>query len=295
MAVTLRQLRIFVTIAHGRTLAEAAEHLHLTRPAVSLALSELESQCGRRLFDRHRQRLHINEDGTRLLPLADELLARAGDIEQAFQIADGYRGHLRVGASHTIGHQLLPFVLRDFRRRCGPVQVEVRIANSRSICAGLEAFDLDLGLIEGRADNAALHLAPWRRDRMRVLAAPGHPLAASTEPLSVAALDGQSWVLRERGSGTREQFMLKIAAHVRQWHVAYEFSAAEAIINAVSAGLGLTCISELEARDALAGGRVVALPVRSSMSRELSLVTHRDKYQGPLVAQFIDTCTALRL
>ncbi|MAM56516.1 MAG: LysR family transcriptional regulator [Salinicola sp.] len=289
MAITFRQLRVFVAVARERTLTAAAATLFLTKPAVSIALAELEKQCGRTLFDRHRNRLYLNDQGRRLLPMADELLARSDAIEQLFD-NDALGGHLHIGASYTIGHQLLPALLRDFRVESGHRDQRVTIANSASICTALEAFELDVGMIEGRVAGERFHVLPWRRDRMLVAASCDHPLAAAPGPVAVERLAEYGWLLREPGSGTREQFMRFIAPRLPQWELSLEINSAEAIINAAAAGLGLTCLSALEARHALRDGRLVEIDLDLDMTREFSLVLHRDKYRSPLIERFVEFC-----
>jgi DNA-binding transcriptional LysR family regulator len=290
MAITLRQLQVFVAVAHERTLTAAAATLFLTKPAVSIALAELEKQCGRTLFDRYRNRLYLNDQGRRLLPMADELLARSDAIEQLFD-NEAIGGHLNIGASYTIGHQLLPALLRDFRLDTGHRDQQVTIANSAAICAALETFELDIGMIEGRAAGERFHVLPWRRDRMLVAASRDHPLAKRGR-VEIDRLAEFAWLLREPGSGTRDQFMRFIAPRLPQWELSLEINSAEAIINAAAAGLGLTCLSTLEARHALNDGRLVEIELDLTMTREFSLVLHRDKYRSPLIERFVAFCLA---
>ncbi|WP_025733621.1 LysR substrate-binding domain-containing protein [Carnimonas nigrificans] len=303
MKIAPRQLSIFVAIASEGGITAAAERLHLTTPAVSMALSELERQLGHALFDRYKNRLYINAFGRRLLPMADELLARHDEIEGLFTSeGDSLRGELKIGASHTIGNQLLPWMLRDFRRATGHSEQSVLLANSRDVCEALKRFELDIGLIESAAESAELESVEWCSDRLIVVAGCDHPLAAllaATEPqrrLPLAALEEQQWVLREEGSGTREQFIRALTPRLRHWSAALELNSAEAIINATAAGLGLTCVSEREARHALADGRVVALPIVQEdgepfvIERNFRIVVHKAKYRSTLIERFIDFC-----
>ncbi|MFC0337536.1 DNA-binding transcriptional regulator, LysR family [Kushneria avicenniae] len=292
MRLTLRQLEVFLAVARERTLTAAAASLFLTKPAVSVALSELEKQCGRTLFDRHRNRLHLNDQGRRLLPMADELLARSQAIERLFD-HDTPGGQLQVGASYTIGHQLLPALLNDFRLETGHRDQRVTIANSAAICQALESFELDIGMIEGRIVDERFDVLPWCHDHMRVVASPDHPLARRRR-VELSELAEHDWLLREPGSGTREQFMRFIAPGLPQWRLGMEINSAEAIINAASVGLGLTCVSALEVRHALRDGRLVEIPIDLEMTREFSLVLHRDKYRSPLIERFVAFCLARR-
>ncbi|ANF56813.1 LysR substrate-binding domain-containing protein [Halotalea alkalilenta] len=301
MKIAPRQLSIFVAIASEGSITAAAERLYLTKPAVSMALSELERQLGHVLFDRHKNRLYINDLGKRLLPMADELLARHREVEALFSSdGDVLRGQLRIGASHTIGNQLLPWLLRDFRDATGHRDQRVSLANSRDVCAALERFELDIGLIEGEAQSGELEVIDWCRDRLLVVAGHDHPLASWEQegPLPVSALEGQAWVLREQGSGTREQFMRALSTRLERWEASLELNSAEAIINATAAGLGLTCVSEREASHALRDGRLVELEImledgsRLVIERLFHLLVHRDKYRSALVKRFIEFCLA---
>ena len=125
---------------------------------------------------------------------------------------------------------------------------------------------------------------------MLVAASRDHPLAAAPGPVAVERLAEYGWLLREPGSGTREQFMRFIAPRLPQWELSLEINSAEAIINAAAAGLGLTCLSALEARHALRDGRLVEIDLDLDMTREFSLVLHRDKYRSPLIERFVEFC-----
>ncbi|MFC0267714.1 LysR substrate-binding domain-containing protein [Kushneria aurantia] len=293
MAITLRQLRVLTSIVHAGTLTAAAERLHLTKPAVSLALAELEKQCGRQLFDRYHNRLYLNDEGRRLLPLADELLSRSDELETLFERHDRLAGQLRLGASYTIGHQLLPWLLRDFRDATGHRDQRVSIANSSNVQSRVAAFELDLAMVEGDIYRPELTVLAWRRDRMLIAAGVDHPLAGQ-RLAGLSQLDGEEWILREPGSGTREQFMRQVAPQLARWRPGLELNSAEAIVNATAAGLGITCLSELEARHALDDGRLVEITLPLRLERRLRLVLHRDKYRSPLIRHFLAFCREWR-
>ncbi len=113
--ISLKQLKVFTTITQHKTLTAASDSLFLSKAAVSMALSELEKQIGHHLFDRVNNRLILNQEGQKLLPLADELLNRAKDIESIFDGDQALSGQLRIGASDTIGNQVAgPICLANF-------------------------------------------------------------------------------------------------------------------------------------------------------------------------------------
>src|SRR5690606_3847876 len=177
--ISLRQLKVFTTITQHHTLTAASESLFLSKAAVSMALSELEKQIGHALFDRVNNRLILNQEGQKLLPLADELLSRARDIESLFDGDASLSGQLRIGASDTIGNQVAPYLLRDFRRQTQHQSQSLFISNSAQICDKLVDYELDIALIEGKTLHPELHSSQFSEDEMCVICAMDAPFNAN--------------------------------------------------------------------------------------------------------------------
>ena len=289
MNISFKQLRLFVTLVQAGNLAEAAERLCITKAAASLSLRELENQLDCRLFDRVRNRLQLNTQGEQLLPLADELLQRLATMEHLFQRPDQAHTLLRIGASNTIGNYLLPQLIADYLRLYPQVEFKVEIGNTRTLATQLVDFQLDMALLEGAISDTQLQQQEWLRDSMQVVAAPTHPLA-SCRSLRMTDLERQRWLLREPGSGSREQFQQLIGSHLQDWTPGLELSTTESILNAVANGLGLCLLSGVATVAALRDGRVVALDLQPGLQRSLRLAWHREKYLHPALAQFIDFC-----
>ncbi len=270
------------------SLTRAAATLFVTKAAVSVTLRELKSQLGCPLFDRNNNRLILNDCGAQLRPLADDMLQRLATVERLFK-GNTLGGRLRIGASVTIGNHLLPPLLSAFMARVEMLRPEVMIANTARLCRMIEGFDLDASFVEGSTHGASLEVTPLWHDRLVVIAAPGHPLADGTLR-SVPALAGQTWILREPTSGTREQFSLRLEPLLSSWRLGLEFGGNEAIVNAVAAGLGLGFLSEFAVADALATGRVSLTALDVTHPRSLDLVMAPGKYQSPLLRHFLDFC-----
>ncbi|KLN62801.1 LysR substrate-binding domain-containing protein [Vibrio sp. VPAP30] len=287
--ISLKQLRVFISITQHDTLTAASEALFLSKAAVSMALSELEKQIGHSLFDRVNNRLILNQEGQKLLPLADELIERAQDIEQLFDNDQTLTGELRIGASDTIGNQVAPYLISDFRRHTNHHSQSLFISNSALICQKLVDYELDLALIEGKTLHPELISTQFSQDEMCVICCPHSPLA-NRQRFSVGDLEESEWILREPGSGSREFFLRAIAPRIEQWHESFQLNTTEALINSVSAGLGLGCLSKLAAQPALTAGRVVELKLSLDMKRRYWLLVHKEKYQSPLLKSFIEYC-----
>jgi len=287
--ISLKQLRVFVGITQHRTLTTAAEAMFLSKAAVSMALSELEKQLGNPLFDRVNHRLILNQEGIKLLPLADEILNRASNITALFDQNSPAVGTLKIGASDTIGNHLLPAMLSSFRLQHQHYSQQIFISNSALICQKLLDFELDIALIEGQAQHKDLISTVFNQDEMCIIAAPSHPLVQQ-DCVNIVDLENSEWVLRESGSGSRTFFMHHLAQQIENWQESFELNTTESLINCVAAGLGFGCLSALAAQYALKDGRVNQLKLPATMHRQFWLVLDKDKYQTPLLRQFINFC-----
>lgn len=285
-AITIKQLRVFASVARHGGLGAAGEELFLTRAAVSMALQELERHLGQVLFDRVRNRLRLNAAGERLVPLANELIERVGAIGELFSPAGGFGGQLRIGASNTIGNNLLPGLLSEFMARGDRQRPVVTISSTARLLEQLERFELDLVFTEGPVDAGHFVVSPWGEDEMHVVAAPDNPLADGRTH-SLRELDAQRWVLREAASGTRQQFERLLLPQLRSWHLALEMNANEGINNSVAAGFGLGFMSRLATGSLCRSGQLREIRLDQAFTRQLSLVCHPDKYRSPLLERFL--------
>jgi len=286
MHITLRQLEIFTAICQEGTITGAAERIGLSQAATSQALAELENQLQRRLFDRNGRRLKLNAAGSGLLPGAIEVLDRTRDIERG----DGPpRLNIRICASLTVGNYMLPSYIGRFVRRHPGAHFHMEIGNTEHVVASVRQFQSDAGWIEGLARNPQLHSFPWREDRLVIIAAPDHPLAGRR--VVPGALADASWVLRERGSGTREVFEEAVAGKFRLLHSPLELGGIGAVKRAVMAGVGLSCISRSAIELELKAGQLALVHAPwLDLRRQITLLVHRQKYLDRGLRQFLDFC-----
>ncbi len=286
--ISPRQLDVFVQIALLGSVRAAAERLHLTQPAASMALAEMERQLDTPVFDRERGRLHLNARGRELLPLAQELLERYAEFGRRGR-ADGTAlgGELRIGTSNTVGNYRVGELLGSFVRAHPQVAIRLRVANSAAIAAGMLGHNLDVGCIEGPLTHPRLEVRPWRDDLLAVCAAPGHPLARK-HGLQPADFSGARWILREPGSATRATSE-RVLAQLPPGETVLELDQIEAIKQMVVAGLGIACLPAVAITDAVAAGHLKALHTPFlDLRRKLSLLLHRQKYRGALLDAFLD-------
>ena len=289
MNLSLKQLRVFVAVSQQESITNAAKKLFITKAAVSMALSELEHQLGKQLFDRNNNRLRLNAHGQRLQPLADELLHRAASIDTLFQQSGQLLGELALGASETIGNHLCSQLLAQFRTKTQHRQQSLHISNSANIASMILHFQLDVGLIEGDIKHPDLEVIPWLLDEMCIICAPDHPLLKQTQ-VQLPDLAGTHWVLREPGSGSRAFFEAHVAPSLSSWQQTFQLNAIEAQLNFVAADLGLACVSKFSARHALADNRVAILPLAAPLQRQYKIIMHKQKFHSELISAFCEFC-----
>ena len=294
MKYSLRQLEIFVAISRTDSVSRAAEALSLSQSATSTALSELERQFDLQLFDRVGKSLRINETGQQLLPRAVELLDRAKEIENLLQGHAGF-GHMRIGATLTVGNYLATILVARFLQEHPESRIQLQVHNTSTIVQQIANHELDLGLIEGDCNHPDIEVQPWIADELVVFSAPNHPLAKQRKA-SLEQLLQEEWILREKGSGTRETFDRAFHSHHSKLKIRLELEHTEAIKRAVESGLGIGCISRLALKDAFRRGSLVPISTPNlDLSRFFYFLWHKQKYQTTGIREFLDLCRRLTI
>jgi Transcriptional regulator len=261
--------------------------LALSQSAVSAALTDLEGQLGVQLFDRVGKRLVVNEHGRLLYPRALALLEQATEIEQLFREDNGA---IRVYASSTIGNYLLPEMIGRYRRDFPDLPIELSVGNSQDAINAVADFRVDIGFIEGPCHSADIVAEPWLEDELVVFAAPDSPLLEGE--VTLARLSAQPWILREKGSGTREIVDYLLLSHLPQFRLGMELGNSEAIKHAVRHGLGISCLSRRVIAEQLESGKLVEVTVPlPGLNRTLWRIHHRQKHLSNALQRFLSYCT----
>jgi len=177
LRLNLRQLEVFVAIAHEGSARAAATRVARSQSAASSALAELESVLAVGLFDRVGRRLVLNENGRALLPMATALLEQAAELQNLF--SGEHAAPLRIAASLTIGEYLLPPLLAGWKLAAPNSRVRMLIGNTSKVIASIVGNDADVGFIEGSQTHPDLRVLSWLSDDLVIVAAPGHALQSS--------------------------------------------------------------------------------------------------------------------
>ena len=288
MKITLRQLEVFAAVANLGHVTRAAESVALTQSAASMALADLEAQLGSPLFDRVGRVLQLNEAGRRIQPRAQEILDCVREIEALASDATA-AVDLRLGASLTIGNHLMPALLAELESRHIDSRIQLTLNNTELVLADLLAHRIDVGFVEGPVRDERIERYRWRADRLCVFAAAGHPLAGqNTLPDD---LRSERWIVREKGSGTREVFDRALANACITPNIRLELEQPEAIRQSVRAGLGIGCLSILELQDAFQAGWLAPVETHFlDLERDLQVLVHRAKYLSNGVRSILSLC-----
>ncbi len=239
---TIRQLEAFVATAEFRKMSEAAKHLYISQPTISQIISELEKEYQTKLFERSAKELRITPAGALLLKGAREILTIHKALEQSMKTMNAIRP-LRIGATITVGANIIGKITEQMNALFPDIDISVNVSNTDHIEQLLVHNELDIALVEGIICNKDLITTPTLVDRLCIICSKDHPFAGSTN-LRAEDLNGQNFILREKGSGTRAIFESFMKIQNVSYRVKWESNSTPAIIDAVSRNLGLGFLSE---------------------------------------------------
>ncbi len=261
MNVTFRQLRVFAEVARHLSFARAAQVLHLTPPAVTMQVKELESQVGLPLFERQGRAVALTTTGEYFLVYAKRLLATLKDAEDAMaRFRKLETGLLTIGMVSTAQY-FLPSLLARFRDEHPGVDIRLRVTSNReALLELLRAGDVDLAVMGRPPSELATRAEPFAAHPLVFVAPAHHPLNAIDRP-TARMLEAFPLVVRETGSGTRAAMEHFLRGSRIAPPITMEMSSNETIKQAVIAGMGLGFLSL----------HTVGLEVRSGLLHVLTI------------------------
>jgi DNA-binding transcriptional LysR family regulator len=262
---SVRQLQIFDAAARTLSFSRAAEALHLTQPAVSMQIRQLEHFAGVPLFERMGRRLHLTGAGEELVQHARAVLRALDEADEVFAALKGLEGGRVKLAVVSTAKYFAPRLIARFAEEHPGVQLRLRVDNREAVVRTLAANEVDVALMGRPPGELDLVAAPFADHPLVIVAPPGHRLARARR-VSLADLAREVFLVRETGSGTRNAMERFFREHEIPLRVGMEMPSNETIKQAVMAGLGLAFISAhtitLElAAGALAVVRAPGLPV----------------------------------
>ena len=288
--MTLRHMKIFASVCENScNTTKAAESMHMTQPAVSLAIRELEQYYGVTLFDRIGRRLRLTEAGQRFWEYASHISALFEDMEKGMRNWDSF-GLLRVGASITIGSQFLPYYVKAFYNRYPGTEVHVQVAPSDELEQKILTSELDFALIEGVAHHPSILSEEYMEDHLTVIC-PANGNFQNGQVLTVEEFKQLKFLLREPGSGTREVFDRAVESAGFSVQPLWEAMSTTALVNAVINGLGIAVLPHRMVTGPLERGLVTAVRVEGmDFRRRFHIIYHKEKFLTTSAKALIDLC-----
>ncbi len=239
---TFRQLRVFSEVARHLSFARAAQALHLTPPAVTMQVKELEGHVGLPLFERSGRQVALTTVGEYMLVHARKILATLKDAEDtAARLQKLEAGTLVIGMVSTAKY-FLPHLLAEFRHEHPAIEIRLAVGNREQLVRMLHANEVDIAIMGRPPQELATRAEPFAAHPHVFVAAADHPLVRMA-PLPVEALQEQDFIVRETGSGTRAAMERFLTDARVQPHVTMEMASNETIKQAVMAGMGLSFLS----------------------------------------------------
>ncbi len=240
--VTLRQLRVFAAVSRHLSFTKAADELHLSPPAVSMQVKELEEQVGLPLFDRSGRSVALTTAGEYVLSYARRVLAVMKDAEDMVARFRGLTGgQLSIGMVSTAKYYL-PRLLTQFRADHPRLEVKLKIGNREQLVALMQRNEVDLAIMGRPPKGWPTRAEPFAMHPHVLVTATDHDFTRM-EHVPVEALARESLIVREPGSGTRAAMEEYFEANHLDVRVAMEMESNEAIKQAVMAGMGISLMS----------------------------------------------------
>ena len=283
---TLRQLRTFAEVARRLSFTAAAKALHLTQPAVSMQVRQLEEAAGLPLVEQLGRRVHLTDAGRELLRYAGGIADLMREAEEAMRALQGIGGgELSIAVTSTAKY-FAPRLLAEFRRRHPEVRLRLAVSNREAVVRALTDNAVDLAVMGRPPRGLDTDAAAFAKHPIAVIAAPDHPLAGRRR-LPLEALAGETFIIRERGSGTRAAMEHVFAERAFRARETMEMSSNETIKQAVMAGMGIAFLSTHTIGLELRAGRLVLLAVSGlPVMREWYVIHRRGKRLSPAAQAF---------
>ena len=239
---TLHQLKVFEATARHGSFTRAAEELYLTQPTVSIQVKQLTKAVGLPLFEQIGKRLYLTQAGQKLLETCQEIFSGLDQFEMAVSDLKGLKqGQLRL-AVITTAKYFVPRLLGPFCQRFPGIDISLKVTNHQQIQERMANNDDDLYIVSAPPEQPDLKIYPFLENPLIVLGPQDHPLVGKPRsPISV--LDGEPFIMREPGSGTRYAVQKLLAEHDVNVKVRLELGSNEAIKQAIAGGLGISVLS----------------------------------------------------
>jgi DNA-binding transcriptional LysR family regulator len=286
-----RRLQVFHTVARLLSFTKAAETLHMTQPAVTFQVRQLEEYFDTRLFDRTHNRISLTDAGSLVYSYAIKIFELYDEMVNSVQEMTGeIGGALTIGASTTIAEYMLPALLGDFKAKYPEVNIHLKVSNTDGIVSMVENNIIDLGVVEAPVGNKNLVVEGCGPDQLVAIVQPGHP-EAGRKSLKYTDLLKYRFICREEGSGTREvinEWLKSSSSNKEELNISMELGSPEAVKGAVEAGMGISVVSSVTVQKELKLGTLVAINLEPALERPFSFVHQKQKFRVRVMEELLE-------
>jgi DNA-binding transcriptional LysR family regulator len=284
--LTLRQLSIFEAVARNLNYSRAADELHLSQPAVSMQIKQLEENIGIALFEQVGKKIHLTEAGHTLFAHSRAVTEQINLAEDSLANLKGLkRGRLNIAVVSTAKY-FVPRMLSRFLESHPEAELRLNVSNREEVLQELANYETDFAIMGRVPQEIDADAERFAKNPYYFVAAPGHALAKRRR-LTLEHLAGQSFLVREQGSGTRITLERLFESRHLKLKAAFEMGSNETIKQGVIAGLGISFLSRHTVGLELQTRQLVILPVAGTpIVRDWYLVHRKDKQLSPMAAAF---------
>ncbi|WP_295900162.1 LysR family transcriptional regulator [uncultured Bdellovibrio sp.] len=253
-------LSTFLAVAEAGRVSAAAKSLHISQPSVTSHIRQLEEALGVQLFKRSVKGVELTAKGQKFHDKAKQIFSLINNAVHDIEGGHEPKGKLMIAASTTIADYVLPSLLSDFKKRYPLVQVSLKVQNTEEVLDLVREEHAPLGLVEGHARAASVHLEPFLEDEL-VLVVPSAWVASIRKTSDIL---NYPLLMREPGSGTRsiiEREFKKRNISIKNFKEVIEMGSAGAIKSAVAAELGVSFLSRISVQNEMALGKITTVPL----------------------------------
>jgi len=285
MKLSLRQIEIFLNVVELGHLTQVAKEIGVSQSAISMSIKELENILGRSLFDRINKKLILNELGRTFHSEIESVYRRLEDIERGFRNTED-KGIIRVGASTTIVDYLMPSIVCKYMNQYPSVKLQLEENKTQHISMMIKNGELDIAFVERFVKDSDLISEVVGGDELIVVTA--NP-EYSVGKHNIEDLMSEKWVLKEKGSASREAFLEYIKEQDGCLNIFLELGHTETIKSILRNGKTFTCISKLAVDEELKKGVLFKVDMlKFKCERKFYTLHHKDKYQSELYKNFLN-------
>jgi LysR family transcriptional regulator, low CO2-responsive transcriptional regulator len=286
--LTLRQLTIFEAVARNLSFSKAARELHLTQPAVSMQVRQLEESVGLPLTEQIGKKVFLTDAGREVFHYSQSIAVQLTDMETALSLIKGLdQGQLKITVAST-ANAVATDLLAGFRANHPKISIHLDVTNRQEVLRQLAANEIDLAIMGKPPEGHDLEAVTFMDNPLVVIAPPSHPLAKKKK-IPIQALSDESFLVREEGSGTRSATERFFAIHGVTLKTGLTMNTNEAIKQSVQAGMGLAVVALQTVSLEREAGRLAVLNVQGFPIVRHWYIVHRKGKRLPAVAEAFKT------